>query len=309
MKHKRSDIIIVGGGHAGLEAALIARHLDKTVLMITMDIRAVGRMSCNPAVGGLAKGQIVREIDMLGGKMGVLADSSGIQFKTLNKKKGRAVWSPRAQVDKRAYENQAFRLLKASGCQILSGEVVSLIYKKNKVAGVNLRSGESLKGSSVIITSGTFLSGLIHVGDRKIKAGRMGEDRAEGLTEHLKCVGFLTGRLKTGTPPRLDKKSIDWTKTSVVRGDKNPTPFSYMTADFCPPNVPCHTIYTNSEAHSIIEKNKNRSPMFTGDINGTGPRYCPSIEDKIHRFVDRDSHLLFLEPEWKNSDQIYLNGF
>ena len=309
MKHKRSDIIIVGGGHAGLEAALIARHLDKTVLMITMDIRAVGRMSCNPAVGGLAKGQMVREIDMLGGKMGVLADSSGIQFKTLNKKKGRAVWSPRAQVDKRAYENQAFRLLKASGCQILSGEVVSLIYKKNKVAGVNLRSGESLKGSSVIITSGTFLSGLIHVGDRKIKAGRMGEDRAEGLTEHLKCVGFLTGRLKTGTPPRLDKKSIDWTKTSVVRGDKNPTPFSYMTADFCPPNVPCHTIYTNSEAHSIIEKNKNRSPMFTGDINGTGPRYCPSIEDKIHRFVDRDSHLLFLEPEWKNSDQIYLNGF
>ena len=161
MKHKRSDVIIVGGGHAGLEAALIARHLDKTVLMVTMDIRAVGRMSCNPAIGGLAKGQMVREIDMLGGKMGVLADSSGIQFKTLNKKKGRAVWSPRAQVDKRAYENQAFRLLKASGCQILSGEVVSLIYKKNKVAGVNLRSGESLKGSSVIITSGTFLSGLI----------------------------------------------------------------------------------------------------------------------------------------------------
>ena len=309
MKHKRSDVIIVGGGHAGLEAALIARHLDKTVLMVTMDIRAVGRMSCNPAIGGLAKGQMVREIDMLGGKMGVLADSSGIQFKTLNKKKGRAVWSPRAQVDKRAYENQAFRLLKASGCQILSGEVVSLIYKKNKVAGVNLRSGESLKGSSVIITSGTFLSGLIHVGDRKIKAGRMGEDRAEGLTEHLKHVGFLTGRLKTGTPPRLDKKSIDWTKTSVVRGDKNPTPFSYLTANFCPPNVPCHTVYTNNEAHTIIEKNKNRSPMFTGDINGTGPRYCPSIEDKIHRFVDRDSHLLFLEPEWKNSDQIYLNGF
>ena len=241
--------------------------------------------------------------------MGVLADSSGIQFKTLNKKRGGLFGPPRAQVDKRAYENQAFRLLKASGCQILSGEVVSLIYKKNKVVGVNLRSGESLKGSSVIITSGTFLSGLIHVGDRKIKAGRMGEDRAEGLTEHLKRVGFLTGRLKTGTPPRLDKKSIDWNKTSVVRGDKNPTPFSYLTADFCPPNVPCHTIYTNSEAHSIIEKNKNRSPMFTGDINGTGPRYCPSIEDKIHRFVDRDSHLLFLEPEWKNSDQIYLNGF
>ena len=207
------------------------------------------------------------------------------------------------------YENQALHLLKTSGCQIFSGEVVSLTYKKHKVTGVNLRSGESLKGSSVIITSGTFLSGLIHVGDRKIRAGRMGEDRAEGLTEHLESVGFLTGRLKTGTPPRLDKKSIDWSKTSIVKGDKDPTPFSYLTNDFSPPNVPCHTIYTNSKTHSIIEQNKDQSPMFTGDINGIGPRYCPSIEDKVHRFTDRDSHLLFLEPEWKNSDQIYLNGF
>ncbi len=309
MKHKRSDIIIVGGGHAGLEAALIARHLGKTVLMVTMDVRAVGRMSCNPAIGGLAKGQMVREIDVLGGKMGVLADFAGIQFKTLNKKKGRAVWSPRAQVDKRVYENQALHLLKSSGCQIFSGEVVSLTYKKHKITGVTLRSGERLKALSVIVTSGTFLSGLIHVGDRKIRAGRMGEDRAEGLTEHLKSMGFLTGRLKTGTPPRLDKKSIDWSKTSIVKGDKDPTPFSYLTNDFSPPNVPCHTIYTNSKTHSIIEQNKNQSPMFTGDINGIGPRYCPSIEDKVHRFIDRDSHLLFLEPEWKNSDQIYLNGF
>ena len=309
MKHKENNIIIVGGGHAGLEAALIARHLGKAVLMVTMDVRAVGRMSCNPAIGGLAKGQMVREIDMLGGKMGVLADFSGIQFKTLNKKKGRAVWSPRAQVDKRVYENHAFRLLETSGCQIVSGEVISLMYEKHKVTGVKLRSGENLKGSAVIITSGTFLSGLIHVGDRKIRAGRMGEDRSEGLAEHLESVGFLTGRLKTGTPPRLDKKSIDWSKTSIVKGDKDPTPFSYLTADFSPPNVPCHTIYTNNETHSIIEQNKDRSPMFTGDINGTGPRYCPSIEDKVHRFIDRESHLLFLEPEWKDSDQIYLNGF
>ena len=309
MKQPHTDVIIIGGGHAGLEAATILENLGNSVIIITMDPRSIGRMSCNPAIGGLAKGQMVREIDMLGGKMGVLADFSGIQFKTLNKKKGRAVWSPRAQVDKRSYEKKALQLITKSKCSVLPGEAVSLFYNKNRVCGVLLRSGEKIKGRAVIITAGTFLSGLIHIGERKVRAGRMGEERAKGLTEHLQSMGLITGRLKTGTPPRLNKNSINWKKAEATYGDKNPIPFSYKTKNFSPPNAPCHIVYTNAQAHDVIEENKGRSPMYTGDIHGVGPRYCPSIEDKIHRFKERDSHLLFLEPEWANSDQIYLNGF
>jgi len=304
------DIVIVGGGHAGVEAANIAAKKNCSVLMITMDKKAIGRMSCNPAIGGLAKGQMVREIDMLGGLMGRLADRSGLQFKILNKSKGRAVWSPRAQVDKRQYETLVTStVLNNKNIDVVLGEAVDLLVNNYAVSGVSLRDGTSVFGKAVVLTCGTFLSGLIHVGERKILAGRMGEEGSIGITESLGALGFKTGRLKTGTPPRLNKNSIDWNKTNVALGDEFPVPFSYQTHDFSPPNIPCHTLRTNSETHSIIKKNINRSPMFSGDVAGVGPRYCPSIEDKVHRFSHHESHTLFLEPEWKNSDQIYLNGF
>ena len=309
MKQNRFDIVVVGGGHAGIEAALICNHYKMKTLLVTMDPAAIGRMSCNPAIGGLAKGQIVREIDVLGGRMALLADKAGIQFKTLNKKKGRAVWSPRAQVDKRHYESLVVKQIKDTDVKILSGEVVSLLYSNALVDGVVLRDNTRIISKAVVVTAGTFLSGTIHIGERKINAGRMGEERSEGLTEHLCSVGFYSGRLKTGTPPRLVRSSINWEKTTPALGDKDPIPFSYSTTSFNPPNEPCHTINSNYESHEIIKKNKDRSPMFSGDIGGTGPRYCPSIEDKVFRFKDRDSHLLFLEPEWMKSDQIYLNGF
>jgi len=310
MKHKKSwDVIVVGGGHAGIEGALVSSFLGVSVLIITMDKSALGRMSCNPAIGGLAKGQMVREIDVLGGVMARFADSAGIQFKVLNKTKGRAVWSPRAQVDKRVYENIVLKCISKSDVSVLSGEVVSIDVNRYSVTGVVLRSGDLIKTKTVIITSGTFLSGIIHVGERKILAGRMGEERSDGLTESLVSLGFRSGRLKTGTPPRLNKMSLNWEKTSLSYGDESPVPFSYFSGEFNPPNEPCHTIKTNPGVHSIINDNINRSPLFSGDIGGKGPRYCPSIEDKIYRFSDRESHGLFLEPEWKNSDQIYLNGF
>jgi len=304
------DVIVVGGGHAGVEAAQIAAHKNCTVLMVTMDKKAVGRMSCNPAIGGLAKGQMVREIDVLGGLMGRLADRSGLQFKILNRSKGRSVWAPRAQIDKRHYESLVIdAILTKRNINVIVGEVVQLIVENYSVSGVELRDGTILRSKTVVLTCGTFLSGLIHVGERKILAGRMGEERSDGITESLRSLGFNTGRLKTGTPPRLDKHSINWQKTSLAKGDDFPTPFSYQTREFNPPNDPCHTIRTNKSVHELIQENIHRSPMFSGDIAGTGPRYCPSIEDKIHRFAHHDSHTLFLEPEWKNSDQIYLNGF
>jgi len=304
------DVIVVGGGHAGVEAAQIAAHKNCTVLMVTMDKKAIGRMSCNPAIGGLAKGQMVREIDVLGGLMGRLADRSGLQFKILNRSKGRSVWAPRAQIDKRHYESLVIdAILTKRNINVIVGEVVQLIVENYSVSGVELRDGTILRSKTVVLTCGTFLSGLIHVGERKILAGRMGEERSDGITESLRSLGFNAGRLKTGTPPRLDKTSINWQKTSLAKGDDFPTPFSYQTREFNPPNDPCHTIRTNKSVHELIQENIHRSPMFSGDIAGTGPRYCPSIEDKIHRFAHHDSHTLFLEPEWKNSDQIYLNGF
>jgi tRNA uridine 5-carboxymethylaminomethyl modification enzyme len=304
------DIIVVGGGHAGVEAANIAAKMNRSVLMITMDKKAIGRMSCNPAIGGLAKGQMVREIDMLGGLMGRLADKSGLQFKILNKSKGRAVWSPRAQIDKRQYESfVTSEVLHNKNIGVLLGEAVELLVDNYTVSGVSLRDGSSVFGKIVVLTCGTFLSGLIHVGDRKIMAGRMGEEGSVGITESLEALGFKTGRLKTGTPPRLNKSSVDWSKTNIALGDEFPVPFSYQTRDFSPPNDPCHTLRTNEETHDIIKENIGRSPMFSGDIAGVGPRYCPSIEDKVHRFSHQESHTLFLEPEWKSSDQIYLNGF
>ncbi|MBE77197.1 MAG: tRNA uridine-5-carboxymethylaminomethyl(34) synthesis enzyme MnmG [Candidatus Marinimicrobia bacterium] len=311
MKHSNKyDLIVVGGGHAGVEAAQIASKSGLLVCLVSMDKKAIGRMSCNPAIGGIAKGQLVREVDMLGGIMGLVADSSGLQYKMLNKSKGRSVWSPRAQVDKRVYENLVCRyVFGLKNLVVIEGEVVSLQIKNNIVFGANLRDGSSLSSRAVILTCGTFLSGLIHIGDRKISAGRMGEAPSTGITDFLSSLGFRTMRLKTGTPPRVLRKSINWDKTDEELGDENPVPFSLFTTNFSPKNEPCHTVRTNSHTHEIIQQNIGKSPMFNGEITAAGPRYCPSFEDKVNRFSDQPSHLLFLEPEWFLSDQIYINGF
>ena len=310
MKHNNIDVVVVGGGHAGVEAANILSKLGLIVGLVSMDKKGLGRMSCNPAIGGVAKGQLVREVDLLGGLMAKIADLSGLQHKMLNKSKGRSVWSPRAQVDKRKYESLCSRLIfNSKNIIIIEGEVVSIGIVKNKITGVNLRDGTKILSRSVIVTCGTFLSGIIHIGDRKAPAGRMGEVRSEGITENLVSFGFRTMRLKTGTPPRALKSSIRWSKTTEEFGDKNPAPFSHFTEKFNPINEPCYTVRTNQSSHNVIEDNLDRSPMYSGEILATGPRYCPSIEDKIVRFSKQDSHLLFLEPEWFQSDQIYINGY
>ncbi len=303
-------VIVVGGGHAGAEAALASARLGVKTALISQDISAIARMSCNPAIGGLAKGQIVREVDVLGGIVGLAADYAGLQFKLLNRSKGRSVWSPRAQTDKRLYENYVLNLAKTSeNLTLIEGEVVDIVDQRDSVSGVILRDNSQLSCNSLVITCGTFLNGLIHIGNRKIPAGRMGESNSIGITEALINREFKAGRLKTGTPPRLLKETVNWENLDMVTGDENPVPFSYRTKNFNPPNVPCHVTKTNSACHNIISDSIKRSPLFSGDIFGEGPRYCPSIEDKIHRFSHHDSHTLFLEPEWRDSAQIYLNGF
>ncbi|MFQ6677436.1 MAG: tRNA uridine-5-carboxymethylaminomethyl(34) synthesis enzyme MnmG [Fidelibacterota bacterium] len=312
MKHSANnfDVVVVGAGHAGIEAALAASRLGVTVGLITIDPLVLGRMSCNPAIGGLAKGQMVREVDVLGGVMGIAADNTGLQFKMLNKSKGMAVWSPRAQVDKRAYEKFVNNIInRNSNISLIKGDVTKLIINHYSVSKVVLRNGVELSAKSIVLTCGTFLNGLIHVGERKIHAGRMGESGSVGISEFLVSHGFIKGRLKTGTPPRIIANSVNWKKLSLSIGDDNPTPFSYRTSAFNPPNVPCHIAQTNEVCHEIVRRDILSSPMFSGDVSGVGPRYCPSIEDKIHRFSSRNSHSLFLEPEWMNSNQIYVNGF
>ncbi len=304
------DLIVVGGGHAGLEASMAAARMGAVTALVTMDTKALGRASCNPAIGGLAKGQMVREIDTLGGIMGLAADRSGLQFKILNRSKGRSVWSPRAQIDKRIYERHVRQLiLDSENITLVEGEVTDVMVAANSISGVILGDGSQIRARTAILTCGTFLNGLIHIGNRKIRAGRMGEAASEGITEALVARGFVAGRLKTGTPPRLIKSSIDFTKTVSIVGDATPTPFSYRSNLFDPPNVPCHSIRSNSACHNLIHDNIDAAPLFSGDIGGTGPRYCPSIEDKIYRFAHHDSHNLFLEPEWHDSEQIYINGF
>lgn len=303
------DLVVVGGGHAGIEAALIAHKRGVKTLLVSMDKKSVGRTSCNPAVGGLAKGQMVKEVDVLGGIMGFFADLSTLQSKTLNKSKGRSVWSPRSQIDKKLYEKIAQKYIKEQGLDVLEGEVVSLNIKKDSICGVFLKDGSEVVCSAAVLTCGTFLNGLIHIGSKQINAGRYGEKRAEGVTENLNSLGLKNGRLKTGTPPRIKRSSVNWKKGEAGYGDEKPSPLSYRTNNFSPKDEPCFSFRTNTNTHNIILDNLSSSAMYSGEKMATGPRYCPSIEDKVYKFNQNPSHVLQLEPEWTMSEQIYVNGF
>lgn len=307
------DIIVIGGGHAGIEAAVAAAKMGCTVSLVTMDKKAIGRMSCNPAIGGSAKGHLVHEIDALGGMMGLIADTTGIQFRTLNKSKGPAVWAGRCQSDRKLYSKEALRVVSTTpNLEIIEDSVLDVFEEGKKITGIKTAKGEEIKCKSLIVCSGTFLNGLMHTGLNSKSGGRFGEQPAVGLTESFLKMGFVSGRLKTGTPPRLKKDSINWKVLEEQPGDEFPHPFSLRTNKNEFPfltQVSCYITYTNQTVHKILEKGFDRSPMFTGLIEGVGPRYCPSIEDKIVRFADKERHQLFLEPEGLDSELIYLNGF
>ena len=307
----KAEILVVGGGHAGVEAALAISRKKVNVLLATMNEDSIGRMSCNPAIGGLAKGHLVREIDALGGIMGEAADQTSIQFKTLNKSKGRAVWSPRAQVDKIKYSQYIQNAVKKSKyIKIVSKNVVDIIVDNDRVVGCVYDSGESVALKALVITAGTFLDGKIHIGHISYSAGRFGEKPSIGLTQSLLKLGFKTHRLKTGTPPRLLSSSIKWDSLDFAGGDKDVNFFSIKTKpDMKIPNTPCYVAHTNGNTHRVLMDNLKNSPMYSGKIDAAGPRYCPSVEDKVVRFADNPSHQLFLEPEWNNAKQIYINGF
>ncbi|MFY0697632.1 MAG: tRNA uridine-5-carboxymethylaminomethyl(34) synthesis enzyme MnmG [Balneola sp.] len=307
------DVIVVGAGHAGSEAAAAAAQLGSKTLLITMNLEAIAKMSCNPAMGGVAKGQLVREIDALGGLSGIVSDASGVQFKMLNKSKGPAMWSPRCQSDRMLYAQKMRELLEQKeNLFFRQDNVVDLIFTEdNKVEGVVTQTGQKFYSKSVVLTSGTFLNGLIHIGDSNYGGGRSGERASVGISAALENKGFLVGRLKTGTPPRVDGRSIDYSVLEVQDGDENPTPFSFLTEKLPAQEdqLTCWIGYTNNSVHEVLKKGFDRSPMFNGRIKSTGPRYCPSIEDKINRFADRNRHQLFLEPEGWNTYEMYLNGF
>ena len=305
------DLVVAGGGHAGIEAALAAARMGCRTLMVTLDPDAIGRMSCNPAIGGLAKGHLVKEIDALGGEMGLAADQAGLQFKTLNTSKGRAVWSPRAQMDKRAYARRMVAVVAAqANLTVMPGEVTGVRVQSGRLTGVVLHHETTLPARAAVLTCGTFLNGLIHIGDRQFPAGRMGERRSQGITEALTALGFTAGRLKTGTCPRIHRDSIDWEQTVPTAGDTLPSPFSFRTPlPFLPPNEASYLTHTTPEVHQAIRDNLHRSPIYAGHIQAVGPRYCPSIEDKVVRFAHRPQHPIYLEPEWHDAHQIYINGF
>ncbi|RXM38539.1 tRNA uridine-5-carboxymethylaminomethyl(34) synthesis enzyme MnmG [Chryseobacterium sp. CH21] len=304
------DVIVVGAGHAGCEAAAAAANLGSKTLLVTMNMQTIGQMSCNPAMGGIAKGQIVREIDAMGGYSGIVADKSAIQFKMLNLSKGPAMWSPRTQNDRMLFaEEWRLALENTPNLDFFQDMVKQLIIENNKVAGVVTSLGIEIKAKSVVLTNGTFLNGLIHVGDKQLGGGRMGEPRAFGITEQLVTLGFEAGRMKTGTPPRVDGRSLDYSKMEEQKGDENPQKFSYLDTPKLTKQLSCHIVYTNETVHDILREGFDRSPMFNGTIQSLGPRYCPSIEDKINRFAERNRHQLFVEPEGWKTVEIYVNGF
>jgi tRNA uridine 5-carboxymethylaminomethyl modification enzyme len=305
------DIIVVGGGHAGAEAAAAAANMGSKTLLITMNLQTLGQMSCNPAMGGIAKGQIIREIDALGGYSGIVSDKSAIQFKMLNRSKGPAMWSPRVQSDRMLFAATWRSMLEQTpNLDFYQETVKDLIVEKGQVKGVVTSFGNRLYAKAVILTNGTFLNGLIHIGEKHLGGGRAGEKAATGLTETLVDHGFDTGRLKTGTPPRVDGRSIDYSVMEEQPGDEKPGTFSYLETVLPVQNqISCHITYTNPYVHDLLASGFDRSPMFNGRIKSTGPRYCPSIEDKINRFRDKDRHQIFVEPEGRDTIEVYVNGF
>ena len=304
------DVIVVGGGHAGCEAAAAAANLGSKTMLVTMNMQTIGQMSCNPAMGGIAKGQIVREIDALGGYSGIIADKSAIQFKMLNLSKGPAMWSPRTQNDRMLFaEEWRLALENTPNLDFFQDMVKNIIIENGKVAGVITNIGVEIRGKAVVLTNGTFLNGLIHIGEKQFGGGRMGEPKAFGITEQLVSLGFEAGRMKTGTPVRIDGRSLDYSKMEEQKGDENPQKFSYLDTPKLKEQRSCYITYTNETVHDILRSGFDRSPMFNGTIQSIGPRYCPSIEDKINRFAERNRHQLFVEPEGWKTVEIYVNGF
>ena len=305
------DVIVVGGGHAGSEAAAAAANMGSKTLLVTMNLQNIAQMSCNPAMGGIAKGQIVREIDALGGYSGIVSDTSAIQFKMLNKSKGPAMWSPRVQSDRMRFaEDWRMLLEQTQNLDFYQEMVVGLLVKGERVVGVKTSLGLEIKGKTVVLTNGTFLNGLIHIGDKNFGGGRAGEKAATGITEQLIDLGFDSGRMKTGTPPRVDGRSLDFSKMIEQPGDTNPQKFSYLNTTSPLKNQrSCHMTHTSIEVHDLLREGFDRSPMFNGRIQSIGPRYCPSIEDKINRFSEKDRHQIFVEPEGWNTVEYYINGF
>ncbi|RDC56804.1 tRNA uridine-5-carboxymethylaminomethyl(34) synthesis enzyme MnmG [Pedobacter chinensis] len=304
------DLIVVGAGHAGCEAAAAAANLGSSVLLITMNMGTIAQMSCNPAMGGVAKGQIVREVDAMGGYSGIISDKSTIQFRMLNKSKGPAMWSPRAQIDRMRFaEEWRLALERTPNLDIWQDSVVGLLVKDNTVYGVKTSLGIEIESTAVVLTNGTFLNGVMHIGEKKFGGGRTAERASTGITEQLVELGMEAGRMKTGTPPRVDGRSLDYTKMEEQWGDENPNKFSFTDTDVSTDQRCCWITYTNEDVHETLKEGFEKSPMFTGRIKGLGPRYCPSIEDKINRFAERDRHQIFVEPEGWNTCEIYVNGF